>query len=177
MENSIKKNNEKYINPYLGGVLLGIVMLISIFISGRELGISGSVRNTVVETAKVISPKAAENSTYYKKFLKKDTSPMSNWLDYEVLGVFLGGLLSGILFKRIKKPFIEHGKSITAKRRLIYALIGGILFGFGTRLGRGCTSGAALSGASTFSYGGVVVMFVLFGSAFAVAYFFRKLWV
>lgn len=171
------KRGTKYINPYLGGVLLGFTMLVSIFISGRELGISGAVRDTVVETAKIVSPTAAQESSYYGKFMKNGHSPMDNWLDFEVLGVFIGGLLSGIIFRRVRKPFVEKGNNISSKRRLIYALTGGILFGFGTRLGRGCTSGAALSGSSTFSLGGFIVLFVLFGTAFALAYFFRKLWV
>ena len=172
-----EKNRTKYINPYLGGVLMGVVLLITIFISGRELGISGAVRDAVVATANVISPAAAKESSYYGKFLKDGHHPMDNWLDFEVLGVILGGLLSGIIFKRVRKPFVERGPNISKGKRLTFAVIGGILFGFGTRLGRGCTSGAALSGASTFAFGGVLVMVILFGAAFAFAYFFRKLWI
>ncbi len=170
-------NKTKYINPYLGGVLMGIVLLVTIFISGRELGISGAVRDSVVATVNVISPTAAKESAYYGKFLKDGRHPMDNWLDYEVLGVILGGLLSGIIFKRVRKPFVERGPNVSKGRRLTAAVIGGILFGFGTRLGRGCTSGAALSGASTFAFGGVLVMVILCGAAFAFAYFFRKLWI
>ncbi len=172
-----KKRKTKYINPYLGGVLLGVTMLITIFISGRELGVSGAIRDTVVATAQVVSPTAAKESRYYGKFLNNGHHAMGNWLDYEVLGVILGGLLSGIIFKRMRKPFVEKGPGVSSKKRLFYALIGGILFGFGTRLGRGCTSGAALSGGATFSVGGFLVMFVLFGTSFAIAYFVRKLWI
>jgi uncharacterized membrane protein YedE/YeeE len=172
-------NNSKkthYINPYLGGVLLGITMLLTIFISGRELGVSGAVKDTVVEVAHVVSPKAAEQHPYYGLYIKKGESPMNAWLVYEVLGIFIGALLSGILFRRVRKPFVEHGPNITSKRRLLFALLGGIIWGFGTRLGRGCTSGAALSGSSTFSYGGVMVMLLIFATAYLFAYFFRKLW-
>jgi len=172
-----EKNRTKYINPYLGGVLMGIVLLITIFISGRELGISGAVRDSVVATADFISPTAAKESPYYGKFLKDGHRPLDNWLDFEVLGVILGGLLSGIIFKRVRKPFVERGPNVSRGRRLIAAVVGGILFGFGTRLGRGCTSGAALSGASTYAFGGVLVMIILFGAAFAFAYFVRKLWI
>ena len=101
---------------------------------------------------------------------------MDTWLVFEVLGVFIGALLSGIIYKRVRKPFVEHGPSISSKRRLVVALIGGILWGFGTRLGRGCTSGAALSGSSTFSFGGVMVMLLIFASAYIFAWSFRKLW-
>lgn len=169
-------NKSHYINPYLGGVLLGLLMIITVFISGREPGISGAVKDTVVEAAHIISPAAAKQHPYYGRFLKDNRSPMDSWLVFEVMGVFLGGLLSGIIFGRVKKPFVEHGPRITSKKRLIYALIGGIVWGFGTRLGRGCTSGAALSGSSTFSFGGVMVMLLIFASAYLVAYLFRRLW-
>jgi len=56
-------------------------------------------------------------------------------------------------------------------------LIGGALFGIGSQFGRGCTSGAALSGTATFALGGVIVMFSIFGTGYAVAYLFRKLWI
>jgi len=52
-----------------------------------------------------------------------------------------------------------------------------MLFGIGSQFGRGCTSGAALSGSATFSFGGVVVMLVIFGAAYAFAWFFRKMWI
>ena len=38
----------KYFNPYLGGVLLGLVLLLAFFISGRGLGASGAIKSTIV---------------------------------------------------------------------------------------------------------------------------------
>ncbi len=171
-----KKKKVKYINPYLGGVLLGLLMILTVYISGRELGVSGAVKDTIVTVANAISPTAAKVHPYYGMYIKDGKSPMDTWLVFEVLGLFLGALLSGIIFRRVKKPFVEHGPRITSKKRLLFALIGGIIWGFGTRLGRGCTSGAALSGSSTFSFGGVMVMLLIFASAYAFAWFFRKLW-
>jgi uncharacterized membrane protein YedE/YeeE len=57
------------------------------------------------------------------------------------------------------------------------ASIGGLLFGFGSQLGRGCTSGAALTGMSVMSLAGFVTMMAIFGTAFVLAYFFRKNWI
>ena len=102
---------------------------------------------------------------------------MYTWLVFESLGIFIGGLLSGIIFGRVKKFHVEHNPKITSRRRLIFALIGGALFGLGSQFGRGCTSGAALSGSATFAFGGVIVMFAIFGTGYVVAYFFRKLWI
>lgn len=177
--NTQAKNDYKpnYINPYLGGVLLGLLVLVTVYITGRGLGASGAVKSTVVTTAEAISPTLAKTNAYMGKFISSDHSPMYNWLVFESLGIFFGGLLSGAIFGRIRKPWVEHSPKITSRTRLIFALFGGILFGAGSQFGRGCTSGAALSGSSTFALGGVIVMFAIFGTGYAIAWLFRKLWI
>ena len=172
-----EKQIPKYINPYFGGVLLGILILVTFYITGRGLGASGVIKSAVVTTVDKVAPTHTESHTFYSRFIPSDHSPMSNWLVFESIGILLGGLLSGALFGRIKKLRVEHSPKITKKTRLIAAAIGGILFGFGSQLGRGCSSGAALSGTASSSFGGLLVMLFLFGTGYAVAYFFRKLWI
>ncbi len=174
---SIDKKIPKYINPYFGGVLLGILLLVTFYITGRGLGASGAVKSAVVTTVEKVAPQHAETHDFYSKFISADHSPMFNWLVFESIGIFIGGILSGVLFGRIKKLRIEHSPKITGKTRLIAAGIGGILFGFGSQLGRGCSSGAALSGTASMSFGGLLVMIFLFGTGYVLAYFFRKLWI
>jgi hypothetical protein len=48
--------------------------------------------------------------------------------------------------------------------------------GYGARMARGCTSGQALSGGAVLSLGSWLFMFAVFGGAYALAYFVRKLW-
>ena len=55
--------------------------------------------------------------------------------------------------------------------------MGGLLFGLGAQIARGCTSGAALSGMAVLSVGGFITMLSIFGTGFLVAYFFRKNWI
>ncbi len=169
-------NQPKYINPYLGGVLLGLLVIITVYITGRGLGASGAIKSSVVTTANVITPQKAKDNAYMSQFISDDESPMYTWLVFESLGILLGGLLSGIIFGRMKGFRTEHGPKITSRMRLVFALIGGMLFGIGSQFGRGCTSGAALSGTATFALGGMLVMFAIFGTGYAMAYFFRKLW-
>jgi len=166
-----------YINPYFGGVLLGLLLLLTFYITGRGLGASGAVKSAVVTAVDKVAPKHTENNAYMGKFVSDDHSPMFNWLVFESLGIFIGGLLSGVIFGRVKKLRIEKSPKITNKTRLIAAGIGGILFGIGSQFGRGCSSGAALSGTGSFALGGLIVMVLMFGSGYAVAYFFRKLWI
>ncbi|MEP2512605.1 MAG: YeeE/YedE thiosulfate transporter family protein, partial [Reichenbachiella sp.] len=71
----------------------------------------------------------------------------------------------------------EHSPTITSTERIVLAVTGGVLFGFGSQLGRGCTSGAALSGMATLSVAGFVTMIAIFGTAYLFAYFFRKTWI
>jgi uncharacterized membrane protein YedE/YeeE len=101
---------------------------------------------------------------------------MKAWLVLEVFGVLIGGFISGAVSGRLNWK-LEKSPKITNRKRIVMALIGGALFGFGSQLGRGCTSGAALTGMAVMSLAGYVTMMAIFGTAFALAYFFRKNWI
>lgn len=177
MAKSKEPKVRKYINPYLGGVLLGIVLLAANFVSGRGLGASGAVKSTVVSVVTNVAPSSVEKSEFVKEFQESHPgNPMKTWLVFQMLGVVVGGFLSGAFAGRLKFK-VEHSPKITSNKRLLLALAGGILFGFGSQLGRGCTSGSALSGMAVLSLGGFVTMMAIFGTAFAMAYFFRKNWI
>lgn len=173
----MKSNREKkYINPYLGGFLLGLLLLLTFYITGRGLGASGAIKSSVVSTVNAISHEHTSSSTYYSKFLSDDHHPLYTWLSFEVLGILLGAFLSGALAGRLKLK-VEHSPKITANRRILFAAGGGLLFGFGSQLGRGCTSGAALSGMANLSFAGFITMLAIFGSGYLFAWFFRKNWI
>lgn len=172
----ISDQKKPYLNPYLGGFLLGLILLATFFITGRGLGASGAVKSAVVTTVDVVAPDHARESAYYSQFLSDDEHPLNNWLVFEVLGVLAGAFLSGLLADRLKFK-VEHAPRITSRVRLLAAAAGGMLFGFGSQLGRGCTSGAALSGMAVLSTAGFVTMLAIFGSGYIFAYFFRKLWI
>ena len=176
MDNTKKDRSRQYLNPYLGGVLLGLVLIAANFIAGRGLGASGAVKSVVVAATEVVAPAHVEKNAYYKEYMAGHDNPLKNWLVFQMAGVLVGGFLSGALWGRLKLK-TEHSPKITSRKRLILAGIGGILFGFGSQLGRGCTSGSALSGMAVLSLGGFITMAAIFGTAFALAYFFRKNWI
>ncbi len=164
-------------NPYLAGFLLGLVLLATYFITGRGLGASGAAKSVVIETVGHISPGYAEKNPFYASyFATGDDRPMKNWLVYLTLGVLGGALFSGFMSGRMGLK-VDKGPRISVTTRLIMAAAGGFLFGLGSQFGRGCTSGAALSGMATLSTAGFLTMIAIFGSGFAIAYFFRKLWI
>ena len=167
----------KYLNPYVGGVLFGLVLLAANFVSGRGLGASGAIKSGVVSVITTIAPTASENTGFIKEFRQSHQgNPMKTWLVFEMLGVLVGGFISGAFAGRLKLK-VEHSPKITSRKRLLLALGGGVLFGLGSQLGRGCTSGSALSGMAVLSLGGFVTMMAIFGTAYAFAYFFRKNWI
>jgi uncharacterized membrane protein YedE/YeeE len=178
MSESIKPiKKTKYISPYLGGVLLGLVLIAANFVAGRGLGASGAAKSVVVAAVNTVTPGHSESASFYKEYNDEHPDgPMKSWLVFQMLGVIVGAFLSGAIFNRLKFK-IEHSPKITSRRRIIFAVLGGILFGFGSQMGRGCTSGSALSGMGVLSLGGFISMAFIFGTAFALAWFFRKNWI
>ena len=163
-------------NPYLAGILLGTVLLAAMFFSGRGLGASGGIKYTVVAAVKAIDKQHVLESPYYSKYFEDGKSPLKSWLAFEVLGMVLGGFISGAFSGRLKFR-IEKSPKISNKKRLLFAFLGGVFFVYGAQLARGCTSGAALSGMAVLSVAGFVTMIAIFGSAYLFAWFFRKLWI
>ena len=165
-----------FMNPYLAGFMLGLVLLGTIYVVGRGLGASGAWKSIMLTGVAQAAPEFAANSTYVSSYVNENPGgPLQDWLVFEMLGVIIGAFLSGVLSNRIGLK-LERGPNITNTTRIVAAIIGGALFGFGSQLGRGCTSGSALSGMAVMSFGGIITMMAIFGSGYGLAYFFRKLW-
>lgn len=163
-------------NPYIAGTMLGLVLLLAMYLSGRGLGASGGLKYCVVSIVGAVDRPHAEKSPFYGKYFEGGNKPLKNWLTFEILGVVIGGFLSGAISKRLKFK-IEKSPKISNVRRLLFAFLGGVFFVYGAQLARGCTSGAALSGMAVLSVAGFVTMVAIFGSAYAFAWFFRKNWI
>ena len=168
----------KYMNPYLAGALLGLLLLATIYITGRGLGASGAIKSYAIATADALAPSHTASTQFYQEYSQTHSSgsPLMSWLVFEVVGVLIGAFLSGLISNRLNFK-LEKGPHTTTKIRIAGALFGGLLWGVGAQLGRGCTSGAALSGMAVMSTGGIITMFAIFAGAYVFAYFFRKLWI
>ena len=164
---------QKYWSPYVAGVGLGLTLLLAFVFMGRGLGASGALMRFEVWFLNLVAPAHVAANSYFSKYAQ---NPLSNWLVFEVVGVMIGGFLSGALAGRLKFS-IGKGPRISNRGRLIYAFAGGTIMGFAARLARGCTSGLALTGGATLSLGGWIFMFAVFGGAYATAWFVRKQWI
>tara|TARA_R110000868_G_scaffold259361_7_gene517391 strand:+ start:13065 stop:13613 length:549 start_codon:yes stop_codon:yes gene_type:complete len=172
-----KDNPDPYWNPYVSGIGLGLVLLSTFVVMGRGIGASGAMTSVVAATSNIVAPNHTQTNEFYQGYLGDGTvNPLKDWLVFEVLGVLIGGFLSGAFAGRSKIK-IEKGLNITTNRRFQYAFVGGMIMAFGTKLARGCTSGQALTGGALMNVGSWLFMISLFVGAYATAWFVRRLWI
>jgi hypothetical protein len=164
-----------YMNPYLAGIGLGLVLLAAFVIAVRGLGASGAFASVVSFFVNLVAPGHAADNAFYQKYLSRASNPFKDWLFIEVIGVMIGGFVSGYLAKRVART-IEKGPRISDKGRLALAFAGGVIMAFGAQIGRGCTSGQALTGGSLLNLGSWAFMLSVFAGGYGVAYFFRREW-
>jgi len=166
-------NGEKpFMNPYLAGFLLGLTLLVSFIVLGAGLGASNAIARAAAWCGLCVVPDNVLGSKYFGTW---GSDPMNYYLVYMLVGVLLGGFVSAVINKRVK-VMVERGAAFPAGKRLILALLGGILAGFASRLARGCTSGQALTGTALLSTGGIAFLLATFAGGYLMAYFFRRQW-
>lgn len=161
-----------YMNPYVAGLLLGLTLLASFLVLGAGLGASGGIARVSAFCESCLVPVHALSSEYFGDY---GQTPLRHYLVFMLLGVFAGGLLSAFAANRISFQ-VERGKACSRPKRMWLAFIGGILAGFASRLGQGCTSGQALSGAALLLTGSIIFMLCIFMGGYAAAYFVRRQW-
>jgi len=165
-----------YMNPYIAGVGLGLVLLAAFVVMGRGLGASGAMSSVVALGVETAAPAHARANDFYVGYLEGGVGhPLKSYLVFQVLGVLVGGFISGSLGGRVKRT-VERGPRISVAGRLILAFAGGGLMGVGSKLARGCTSGQALTGGALLNVGSWAFMLMVFAGAYALAYFVRRAW-
>lgn len=165
-----------YMNPYLAGLGLGLVLLTAFVVMGRGLGASGAFSTIVAVGVDAVTPAHAAGNEFYRGYLENGFgSPFKSFLMFEVIGVLIGGFISGSLAGRVKKT-VEKGPRISTKGRMAFAVAGGALMGFGAKLAGGCTSGQGLSGGAVLGLGSWTFMIMVFVGGYAGAYFMRRQW-
>jgi hypothetical protein len=164
-----------YMNPYLAGIGLGLVLLAAFVIAGRGLGASGAFASALSFIVNLVAPAHTVDNPFYQKYLSRASNPFKDWLFVEVIGVVIGGFLSGYLARRVTLT-VEKGPNISDRGRFALAFIGGALMSIGAQCGRGCTSGQALTGGSLLNLGSWAFMLSVFAGGYGAAYFLRRQW-
>jgi uncharacterized membrane protein YedE/YeeE len=161
--------------PLVAGIALGLVLLLTFLLTGHGLGASGFfTRFTAWLGGEVTGPVTQANS-YLGPFLKGGTNPLANWIAWEIIGVALGGLLAAIAGGRCKLR-LDGATNVGGPGRVVLALGGGVLTGFGVQLSRGCTSGIGLSGGATLAVTAFLFLIGFFIAGIVLSFFLRRAW-
>ena len=136
-----------HFTPWLslgGGILLGLASAAFILVNGRILGISGILGGLLV-------PRLGD----------------IGWRIAFLLGIAASPFVSSLILPvgYLEVPRIEAG--------YIAIAIAGLLVGFGTRYGSGCTSGHGVCGLSRLSPRSLVSTLTFMGLGFLVVYVMR----
>jgi hypothetical protein len=169
------RTEKPYVHPYFGGMVLGLVLFLAILLTGNGLGSSGGTTRIVAFVEDQIAPAHVDRTPYLLKLAGGVKNPLDDWIIPVFFGALLGGFASGMIFGRAKFE-TTTGPNVSDRTRWLMAFLGGTIFLYGARMARGCTSGQALSGGATLAAGSWAVMFAIFASAYALAYFVRRLW-
>lgn len=167
----------EWMDPYLAGIGIGLVMLASFVLVGRGLGASGAFASVVASGSAAVqgSSAAATNPAVAPYLHDGIRSPFTDWIFLEIVGVVIGGLVSARLAGRFRWA-IERGPAISNGARMAAAVGGGVLMGVGAKFARGCTSGQALTGGALLSVGSWIFIAAAFATAYAAAPLARRLW-
>jgi uncharacterized membrane protein YedE/YeeE len=148
------------LNPYIGGALTGLLIILSAVVSGNYFGTSTSIVQLIGMLEKFISPLQFAQTEYFKV-----VAPGISWQILFVAGIFIGSLLGAILFGDFKWRFFpdlwETRLGTSYVKRGLFAFLGGIIAMIGARLAGGCPSGQ-MSSMILLSLSALVAMIMFF---------------
>ncbi len=134
--------------PYLiGGLLIGVGVALLFITTGRQGGAStflSTVWSWFLQTPFFQQAKLRESR---------------GWRGVYALGMLSGGLLYAMLGLPMEATHLPVWKFI----------VGGLMIGFGARLGGGCTSGHGICGMASISGGSILMVCTFLGTAIVTA--------
>jgi Predicted transporter component len=135
--------------PYsalFGGILIGLGTSLFMLLNGRIAGISGLLKGLLSQST---------------------TGVDKSWRAAFIIGLVLSGLFY--------QTFVPLQGSAIENTPPIILIVGGLLVGFGTAMGSGCTSGHGVCGLSRFSLRSLVATVIFLSSGMATVYVLRHL--
>lgn len=133
-------------SPYAAGIGIGILSWLSFLISGKPIATSTTFARAGGMIEEGVMGKKAKSRPYYEKI-----KLMINWQWMLVIGVVIGSFISAIISGDFQvgvwvPSLWSSAFGNSALLRVIVAILGGIILGFGARFAGGCTSGHGISG-------------------------------
>ena len=128
--------DKNYWSPYLAGAFAGLVLVLSVLISGKYFGASTSFVRSAGLIEKFFSAERVAQIEYFSK-----TTPKIDWQWMFVIGVLFGSLIAAKMSGTFKVQAVpdmwqkKFGSNVAL--RGIVAFIGGTVAMFGARLADG----------------------------------------
>ena len=148
--------------PYLtGAILLSVFQIVTLATTGNPWGVSGVLANWGAWMYEALG--GSVDKWYYFSSEGAQRTLEGGFLNHggsiRNLGIIAGALLAVLLASGFKLKKIKSVKQVVA------AILGGLLMGYGARIGFGCNIGALYSGIASFSLSGWVFgIFIFLGA-------------
>lgn len=136
-------NPDSWTRAGIGGAMIGLAAALMVIFNGRIAGVSGVLGATILDRPTGQTP----------------------WRTLFLAGLILGALIVG----RVRADWAEAGMQ-TGWIGLIAA---GLIVGFGTRMGSGCTSGHGVCGIGRLSARSVVATATFMATGFVTVFVLR----
>jgi len=168
-----ESDNKKYWSPYLAGALSGLVLILSVWISGKFYGTSTTFVKTTGMMEKMFNAERVAQMDYFIKEV-----PVIDWQWMFVIGIFIGSIIaakiSGTFAWQSVPTMWQKRFGSRVSKRAIVAFIGGVIGMFGARLADGCPSGHGLSGSVQLAVSGFIALICFFiGGALTVRMLYK----
>ncbi len=155
-------------SPYLAGAGIGVLSCLAFLLSDRPIGCSLAFVKARGLIGKALNAKKVNAMEYYQEIV-----PRIDWALMIIPGVIIGAYISVLLsgqFHLLWVPTLwEKTFGPDPLLRVLVALAGGILLGFGARWAGGCTSGHGINGSIQLSLASIVSAGCFFAGGIAVA--------
>ena len=123
-------------NPYLAGALTGLLLVFSVWFTGKYVGASTTFVRSAGYIEMVFNAERVGAMEYFKKEL-----PKIDWQFLFVIGIFIGSLISSTVSKSFQwqaVPSMWESRFGSGKtKRAVVAFVGGAVAMFGARLADG----------------------------------------
>ncbi|MCG8499596.1 MAG: YeeE/YedE family protein [Firmicutes bacterium] len=141
-----------------GAILLSLFQIVTLVVTGKPWGVSSTLTNWGAWLYSAVGGQV--DSWYYfsseRAQITLDAGFFNDAGSMRNLGIIFGALLATLLASQFKF------KKIKSMKQVIAAILGGLLMGYGARVGLGCNIGALYSSIASLSVSGWVFAIFLF---------------
>jgi hypothetical protein len=123
-------------NPYIAGALTGLLLVFSVWFTGKYVGASTTFVRSAGYVESIVSAERVAQMEYFKR-----NAPKMDWQFLFVIGIFVGALASSVTSRSFQLQPVpsrwEDRFGSSVPKRALAAVIGGAVAMFGARLADG----------------------------------------